>query len=284
MKYTLHKGNLEAVIDAHGAELVSLKANGKEMMWQADARYWNNSSLVLFPFIGRNRNDSYVYKGKTYDIPLHGFALNRDFVVEQEEEDYLRLVLKEDEDSFKIYPFRFTLSIEYELTDHGLDVSFKVTNDSNETMIYDLGYHPGFALEEDLTSYSVLFPKTDSVEEIGIVTRCMLNGSNKEVLLENNGMKLDPAMFTESAKIYKGTGNTTVLLDRNDQTVVTTRYDGFAYRTLWQTLNSDAHFLCIEGWSGLPGRCDAVEDIETVETKHFLEPDHSDLFKVTIYM
>ena len=282
MRHTLHKNNLEAVIDDHGAELVSLKANDKEIMWQAEERYWSSSSLVLFPFIGRNCSDSYIYKGKTYDIPLHGFALDRDFIVEQKEESHLRLILKEDEDSLKIYPFRFTLAVDYELTDHGLDVSFQVINDSDKMMIYDLGYHPGFALEDDLASYSVLFPEMDSIEEIGIVTRCMLNGNNKEVLLENSRMKLDPSLFTESAKIYKGSGNTAILLDRKDQAVVKIRYDGFVYRTLWQTLNSDARFLCIEGWSGLPGRYDSIENIETVETKRFLEPAQSELFKVTI--
>ena len=268
MRHYLHKDIMEAVIDDHGAELISLKADEKELMWQADERYWNNSSLILFPFIGRNCNDSYLYQDKTYEIPLHGFALNRDFSVERKEDDSICLILKEDQDSLKIYPFRFTLTIEYRLTDHGLDICFRVTNDSVKTMIYDLGYHPGFTLEEDLNQYSIIFPDAVSVEEIGIVSRCML--------------KLDPALFTESARIYKGTGDSSILQDRNGHRFVKISYIGFAYRTLWQTLNSDARFLCIEGWSGLPGRYDTVEDIEKVDTKHFLEPDQSDLFKVVI--
>lgn len=39
---------IEIAVAEHGAELQSLKKDGKEYLWQADARYWKRRSPVLF--------------------------------------------------------------------------------------------------------------------------------------------------------------------------------------------------------------------------------------------
>src|SRR5436190_15802928 len=68
---------IAATIKADGAELCSLKnADGLELLWQAGPK-WARQSPVLFPIVGRVKNDEYRHRGKTYPMKQHGFA--RDF-------------------------------------------------------------------------------------------------------------------------------------------------------------------------------------------------------------
>ena len=68
MRYVLENEKLRVEIDSFGAELKSVKdkATGQEYMWQADAAYWGRTSPVLFPFVGKLKNDSFLHGGQTY--------------------------------------------------------------------------------------------------------------------------------------------------------------------------------------------------------------------------
>ena len=72
---------LTVEISEHGAELQSIKKNGKEYLWQGDAKFWGRRSPVLFPNVGRVWNDKYTHMGNTYEIGQHGFARDMDFQV-----------------------------------------------------------------------------------------------------------------------------------------------------------------------------------------------------------
>ncbi|MBQ5805033.1 MAG: aldose 1-epimerase family protein, partial [Erysipelotrichaceae bacterium] len=141
MRCVLKRNGYEAQIDTLGAELVSLKKDNHEIMWCADPQYWGNASLVLFPFIGRNYEDTYTIQGKSYRMGIHGFALTNEFAILKQEKESLLLSLKENEKTLENYPFRFELRIAYVLEDDGLSVSFEVINDSDETLPFSLGFH-----------------------------------------------------------------------------------------------------------------------------------------------
>ena len=281
MRCVLKRNGYEALIDTHGAELVSLKKDDHEIMWCADPRYWGNASLVLFPFIGRNYDDTYAVNGKMYQMGIHGFALTSEFTVMEQKEDSLLLSLKENEETLKNYPFRFELRINYVLENDGLSVVFEVINDSDEALPYSLGFHPGFGLERPLEQYRIFFPETENPQEIGIVTRCMLNGKNTKPDLSDECIHLNKDLFRESARIYSGMGSTAVLKNSFDE-LIAISYDGFENIVLWQTLNSDADFICIEGWNGLPGRYEHIEDVYDAPGRTVLEPKHSRCYKVRI--
>ncbi|MBP3534955.1 MAG: hypothetical protein J6J53_02960, partial [Muribaculaceae bacterium] len=52
MKYELTNGAMSASVSTLGAELVSLKRDGKEYLWQGDPAYWHGQSPLLFPNCG----------------------------------------------------------------------------------------------------------------------------------------------------------------------------------------------------------------------------------------
>lgn len=62
---TLSNSILTVQIAEHGAELQSIKKDGKEYLWQGDAKFWGRRSPVLFPIVGRVWNNKYRHAGNT---------------------------------------------------------------------------------------------------------------------------------------------------------------------------------------------------------------------------
>ena len=67
--------NFSAVVSNNGAEIKSVKHhNGTEFMWQADADIWPRTAPVLFPIVGKVKNDLLRVNDKGYPISQHGFV------------------------------------------------------------------------------------------------------------------------------------------------------------------------------------------------------------------
>ena len=66
MNYEIKNSFIKAKIKSFGAELNSLQKieNDFEYIWQADSQYWARHSPVLFPIVGRLKDDIYFYKDK----------------------------------------------------------------------------------------------------------------------------------------------------------------------------------------------------------------------------
>jgi galactose mutarotase-like enzyme len=104
---------LTVEISEHGAEILSIKKNGKEYLWQGDAKFWGRRSPVLFPNVGRVWNDEYRYAGNTYQMGQHGFARDMDFQVTYKEDDGIVYWFESTPDTLGKYPFPFRLIIGY---------------------------------------------------------------------------------------------------------------------------------------------------------------------------
>jgi galactose mutarotase-like enzyme len=67
MLYTLENEKLICTIESNGAEIRSLKnkATGAEYIWQIDKSIWGSSSPVLFPAIGKTKEDKVVFNEKS---------------------------------------------------------------------------------------------------------------------------------------------------------------------------------------------------------------------------
>ena len=118
MNYEIKNSFIKAKIKSFGAELNSLQKieNGFEYIWQADSQYWARYSPVLFPIVGRLKDDSYFYKDKKYSLSQHGFARDKEFELIKKEDDFIEFSLKNDEEILKNYPFLFELNIAIKAT------------------------------------------------------------------------------------------------------------------------------------------------------------------------
>ena len=80
---TISNEFLTATFSELGAELKSLKCEGKEYIWHDDPAFWSGSAPVLFPICSGLKDDEFIFEGKTYSIPKHGFANGETFVVDE---------------------------------------------------------------------------------------------------------------------------------------------------------------------------------------------------------
>ena len=121
-------GGDSAEIDSFGAELMSWRASGVDLVWAKDPKIWNQSAPILFPVVGWTRDGTARVDGKTYPLSLHGFAWKKQFAVAERRGDFLRLELAADEETRALYPFDFRLAVEFRLLPGGLENALIVTN------------------------------------------------------------------------------------------------------------------------------------------------------------
>jgi len=73
---TLENEIFTLTFDARGAELKSVfdKRFQKNIVYDGLGTYWNRSAPVLFPFVGKLKDNRYQVKQKSYQMSQHGFA------------------------------------------------------------------------------------------------------------------------------------------------------------------------------------------------------------------
>ena len=146
MNYEIKNSFIKAKIKSFGAELNSLQKIDEDLeyIWQGDSKYWNRHSPILFPIVGRLKDDSYFYKNQKYNMTQHGFARDKEFEVVKNKADFIEFRLKNDEKSLKIYPFSFELFLSYKLEKSSLIISYKVVNKSDDKMLFLFFFHHAF--------------------------------------------------------------------------------------------------------------------------------------------
>ena len=115
--------SLEIQVSNRGAELTSIKFNNKEMLHDG-RKYWDRTSPVLFPMVGRLRDNKTIINEQTYEIPQHGFAKDMEFELIQDTDNAKVYMTKSNEETLKMYPFKFELYIAYIIVDKGFILVF----------------------------------------------------------------------------------------------------------------------------------------------------------------
>jgi len=262
MIVTISNGILTATINTLGAELISLVKNNKNYIWQVDEMYWNKTSPVLFPIVGRLKNDSYTFNGKTYQLPRHGFARNMEFTFDKKSDSQVIFELNETEETRLIYPFCFKLLMAYTLMENELVIEYFVRNQSDEVLPFSIGAHPAFAISENFENYSLQFNAADTFETHHLENESF-NGKTTLVDVKNKAIALNYALFEKDALVFKQLNSNEITLKNNDRAILKVNYDHFPYLGIWTKQN--APFLCIEPWCGLADSSNHNGDLEEKE-------------------
>jgi galactose mutarotase-like enzyme len=268
MQYALHQADYSIVIDETGAELISLKKSGIEFLWDKQKPYWQRQAPVLFPIIGKLKNNKYTYKGKEYSLPQHGFARDMAFDLVAQSANHLEFKL---ENRVENYPFDYELKIAYTLDDSGLLTSYKVKNNDEVPMPFSIGAHPAFrcphSADETLEDYCVEFPDdeyiiSDSLQD-GLRT-----GRMKKITLDNNRLWLSEELFKDDALVLSGLKSKAITLKGKSHQV--SMDTGTAeWLGIWK--QPGAPFVCLEPWWGVADRVDADGDIFRKEGVRVIE-------------
>lgn len=258
---TIESDQFKAVIDGHGAQLTHLinKSGDFDYIWNNDL--WPKHAPVLFPAIGRSENDAYQFDGHTYEMPQHGFVSEEDFTVEKNDGRKLVLSLTDNSTTQKYYPFHFKLTITFTLAAQGLNFHFSVANLDNQELSFSLGSHPAFNVpingEGEFSDYQLEFAPSDlELQQFEIVKTPAPFRNGKVIPLSaanKSNISLNYDMFAAGLVIVANDGITSVKLSSlKTQHSIELSLTDFRYVCLWTKEGSNAPFLCIEPFQGLP--------------------------------
>lgn len=155
MNITLENDHLRATLSTRGAELLSLVrlSDQREIIWQADPRYWAGHAPILFPACGGLWDGTYLLESTPWQMPKHGFLSKAEWTPTAPAPGsgtpptQASLVARATGDSLRIYPFRFALTITYELQGPSLRCLYQVESEETEGLIpFQIGGHPSVSL------------------------------------------------------------------------------------------------------------------------------------------
>ena len=267
MIITISNPTLSATINTLGAELITLVKNNKNYIWTVDETYWNKTSPILFPIVGRLKNDSYTFNGKTYQLPRHGFARNMEFSFDKKSDSQVIFELNESEETKTNYPFDFKLLIAYTLMENELVIEYFVRNQSDEVIPFSIGAHPAFAISDKFENYSLQFNAADTFETHHLENESF-NGKTTLVETKNNAISLNYNLFEKDALVFKQLKSNEVVLKNKDKSILKVNFDHFPYLGIWTKEN--APFLCIEPWCGLADHANHNGNLEEKEGMNHL--------------
>ncbi|MBE6739137.1 MAG: aldose 1-epimerase family protein [Ruminococcaceae bacterium] len=247
---TLKNNVLTVLIDEMGAQIRSVKKNDVEYMWQADPQIWKSTAPLMFPICGGLKDDKFVYEGKEYILPKHGFARNMPFTVEKADDTSAVFCLKADEETRKMYPFEFELRLIYNIENDALTLKYEVKNVGENTMYFAIGSHEGYYTPEGIEDYDIVFPQNETLNSV-MVDGNLLQDHTLPIIKNTNVLPLYDKYFLVDCLVFKDVKSKSLLLrNRRKGKSIKIDFPDAAYLVLWHP--HCAPFLCVEPWSGIP--------------------------------
>ena len=269
-RYALTNEHIEIEVDAHGAELVSIrdKTSGREYMWSGDAAYWGRVSPVLFPVVGNYRDHKTTYRDKTYESGQHGFARDMDFHLASKMEDELWFVLKDSAATMEHYPFHFSLLIGYRISGRNIRVMWNVMNDDSRNMFFSIGGHPAFACPVE--GCSIEFDEPGPLIAGVLDENGLLSERTKEFALTGGKLALSHTMFDEDALIIENQVHAATLYGEDGNGILSVSFEA-PLLGIWSPAGKNAPFVCIEPWYGRTDRSSFAGDLTEREWSNELK-------------
>lgn len=255
MNASIENDRLKVIASTKGAELQSIKNSvlNLEYLWQGNPAYWGRRAPVLFPIVGRLKQDTYHFEGKEYHLNQHGFARDMEFELVERSAHHLIYYLKATDSSRKIYPFDFELIITYTLQENRLTVSYMVENPSDGSLFFSIGAHPAFNCPlkegEQRSDYTLLFSEKEHLSR-QLIEEGIRTGAQRVVMQNESELPIVEDLFEEDALIFEGLRSKQVSLCKGRKPFVTVIFDEFDYLGIWSK-NADSPFVCIEPWLGI---------------------------------
>ncbi|MBR0717277.1 aldose 1-epimerase family protein [Bradyrhizobium liaoningense] len=250
--HVLRSSSLTAIVTSDGAELCSLRNDaGTEFIWQAGPA-WPRHAPLLFPIVGRLKNDELRHRGQAYRMTQHGFARDVRFAWLERSATRCVLVLHDGDATRANYPFAFRLAVTYSLDERGLDVAFEIANTGEEMLPASLGGHPAFnwplVPDRPKDGYALTFPQAEA-SPVRCLEGGLLRASTESSPIDGRVLRLSESLFAGDAIIFDRIASQSVHYAAAQGPWVEMSWTGFRELGVWSK-PTGAPFLCIEPWRG----------------------------------
>jgi galactose mutarotase-like enzyme len=255
MLYTINSDQLSISVETKGAELCSIKTpDGFEYLWQASPEIWPRKAPVLFPIVGKLKNNIYNLGHNTYSLPQHGFARDMEFRLVKREKTELCFELRSDEKTKANYPFDFCLQLGYVLSKNKLSCTYSVINTGDQTMFFSIGAHPGFNIDLKHANFPYLEFEKD-VLDLSLLDLGLISEKKQHLSLANKRLKIDPQLFQNDALVMENGQIKKISLCLNSEgRKIDLVCPGWTFFGIWSKphpLKGTLDFVCLEPWLGI---------------------------------
>lgn len=273
MEYKIESEFLEVIVSSNGCEIISAKTKDdkKEHIWQGNPAVWKRHAPILFPLVGKYKNNVSVYQGKPYEMTQHGFARDMVFTLVEQRDDLLVMKLEDTEETLDKYPFGFELFCTYEIKDKTINAGWKVVNKNDCQMYFSIGGHPAFICDgkDTMADCELLFEtETDELSYRLLNADGLLNDSKYTMKLSNKKVRVTKDFFDKDAYVFENSHCRSVSVQSEGKTVVKLTFDSPVFG-LWSQAERKVPFICIEPWYGRTDRsnfCGTLADREYQNT------------------
>lgn len=251
--HRLHAPDAEAVVAARGAELQCLRLAGRDLLWDAGP-LWPRRAPLLFPIVGRLKDDALRLGDRISALPRHGFARDRDFALVEGSATTCTAELKDDAQSRAAFPFPFVLRAAYTLTRTSLRLDLALRNPGEVPLPASLGLHPAFRWplvpDRPKAGHRLVFER----DEPGLLRRLdadgLLDPAPRPTPIRDRVLPLGEGLFEEDALIFLEPASRGLRFETEDGPALDLRWEGFPHLGLWAKPDPGPSFLCLEPWEG----------------------------------
>ena len=149
-----------------------------------------------------------------------------------------------------------------------MTAQIQIQNTGKEPLPFAFGAHPGFRVplddKPDFTDYKITFSPSANPAKLLFSETCFQTGREEPFALQpGKVLPLRHDLFDNDAIFLKNAGEEVTLTSSNGKMGVRVCYPGFPYLGLWHSPKTDAPYICIEPWTGLPSFDGIVDDLAT---------------------
>ena len=255
-----------------GGEICSFysKKSSVEYIWSGDPQVWASTAPVLFPIIGVLKDGFFLYEGKKYYLPKHGFIRNSEsLVLESKSVNEVHFSFESNEGTKEIYPFDFKFDLIFVLSENTLEVKHHVENLSDERpLLFSLGGHPAlkcpFSEKHSYEDYFIDFEEQESVNRWSVLEDGTIGSIQKPFLEKDDRINLTHELFKDDALIFKDLkSRKATLKNKLNSHEIEVSFNDFEYLGIWA--KTDGDFVCIEPWLGISDSSDSKNRLEEKE-------------------
>jgi galactose mutarotase-like enzyme len=280
----LQNDHIRAEIATHGAELTRLQdARGADFLWNGDPTWWSGHAPILFPIVGKVRNDKIVVDGTEYPMRQHGFARRSEFTVTLADATECRLRLEASSETRAQYPFNFMLDIRHAIGGPSLLTEATVWNVDDRPIPVSLGFHPAlrWPLVEGAArrSHVLVFAHRESAPVRRLQDGLLGRDRHPSPVVDGH-LELDDGLFVDGAIIFDQLSSRRIDYIAPSGRSVTIEFPRMPHLGLWS--RPGAGFICIEPWQGYAAPVDFAGELSTREGMIALPPGSTVKFSMRL--
>lgn len=276
MTERIDNGILTAEVAEVGPELYSLQKDGREYIWQRDSRFWARSSPLLFPNVGRQKNDSFIFGDRAFPTKTHGVANELDTELIEKSEDSLTFESKSSDQTLKSFPFDFRIISNFMLEKNVLNIRRTVVNNGDSPFPFCIGEHTGFCC--DKPEDAILSFEREETTALAFLDGNHYIDHEEQTVLKD--VYLVDSNFLHGACILREWKSAYISLFVNERELLRVYRGDYPAIAIWR--KPKAPFVCVEPIHGFDSDASDREEFLVKKNLVMLKPEERKSFSYSI--